>query len=394
MARKLGCWVALTVVLVLVAGTQAFAADPLAVHILYLEQQIARPPALSNLELPPSDLGLQGARQSVIDNNTTGKFLKQTFDLTEVVASPGTDLVAAAKDKLAQFDLILVNAQAPVLLALADLPEAKGKLLFDTGSYDERLREENCRPNVLHTLPTRAMLTDALVQFLVRKQWKQILLVAGLTDDDKAYASALEASVAKFGAKIVQRKDWNANGDKRDTAAEEVPLVTQGPSYDVVAVADEGHDFGATIAYNTWLSRPVVGTHGLVPAGWSPVIESWAAVQLQNRFKALAKRGMAPIDFAAWVAVRLIGETATRTGKADAASVRAYALNDKLQLAAFKGRGLSFRAWNGQLRQPIHLVTADNQVAVAPIEGFLHQRTDLDTLGLDLPESKCKAFQQ
>jgi len=375
-----------------VFAAPALAADPLAIHVLYVEQKIARPPTLSNLDPPPPDLGLQGARLGIIDNNTTGKFLKQSFDLVEVVAEPGADLIAAARPKLAQFDLIVVNAPAPVLLALADLPETKGRLLFDIGAYDERLREEDCRANVLHTLPSRAMLTDALVQFLVKKKWPQILLIAGTTTADKAYAAALEASAAKFGAKIVERKDWTANADLRDTAAEEVPLMTQGAAYDVVAVADEGHDFGATIAYNSWDARPVVGTHGLVPAGWSAVIEPWGAVQLQNRFKTLAKRGMQPVDFAAWAALRLIGEAANRTGVIDAASVRAYALSDKLQLSAFKGRGLSFRVWNGQLRQPIHLVTSDNQVAVAPIGGFLHQRTDLDTLGLDEPESKCKAF--
>jgi len=368
------------------------AAEPLAVHILYLEQKIDRPPTLSNLDPVPADLGVQGARLGIIDSNTTGKFLKLTFDLTEVIAGPGEDIAAKAETQLSGFDLAIVDAPAKALLALADLPEAKGKLLFDAGSPDEALREADCRANVLHTLPTRSMLTDALVQFLVKKQWKQIYLLAGGKDGDKAYASALESSAAKFGAQIVGRKDWATDADVRRTAAEEVPLATQASSYDVVAIADESDQFGNSIAFNTWLSRATVGTHGLVPTGWSPVVEAWGAAQLQGRFKAIAKRPMRDVDFAAWLAVRVISEAVLRTGKAGAANVREFALSPKLLLSAFKGRGLSFRPWNGQVREPIHLVTPGAQIALAPIEGYLHQRTDLDTLGPDQPETKCKAF--
>ena len=239
---------------------------------------------------------------------------------------------------------------------------------------------------------SRSMLTDALVQFLVKKQWAQIYLLAGGADEDKAYAADLEASAAKFGAKIVERKNFTERADMRDTAAVEMPLLTQASAYDVVAITDDSGQFGATVGYNTWLPRPVVGAYGLTPTAWSPVIEQWAAVQLQNRFKALAGRGMQARDYGAWLAVHLIGEAASRTKKTDAPSVRAYALSDTLQLSAFKGRGLSFRSWNGQLRQPIPLVTADSQVAVAPIEGYLHQTNVLDTLGADQPETKCKAF--
>jgi ABC transporter substrate binding protein (PQQ-dependent alcohol dehydrogenase system) len=64
----------------------------------------------------------------------------------------------------------------------------------------------------------------------------------------------------------------------------------------------------------------------------------------------------------------------------------------EFELAAFKGRKLTYREWNGQLRQPILLATAKIQVTVSPQPGFLHQYSELDTLGIDRPESKCKAF--
>ena len=70
-----------------------------------------------------------------------------------------------------------------------------------------------------------------------------------------------------------------------------------------------------------------------------------------------------------------------------------YLLNE-LQLAGFKGRPLSFRAWNGQLRQPMGLAHQSALVAMAPLDGFLHSRNELDGLGYDKPESNCKAFEE
>jgi ABC transporter substrate binding protein (PQQ-dependent alcohol dehydrogenase system) len=48
------------------------------------------------------------------------------------------------------------------------------------------------------------------------------------------------------------------------------------------------------------------------------------------------------------------------------------------------------RDWNLQLRQPILLFDGRNTVSVSPQEGFLHPTSELDTLGADRPETKCK----
>jgi ABC transporter substrate binding protein (PQQ-dependent alcohol dehydrogenase system) len=79
----------------------------------------------------------------------------------------------------------------------------------------------------------------------------------------------------------------------------------------------------------------------------------------------------------------------TRTGSIDAATLYSYLLGDDFEIAAFKGRSLTFRTWNGQLRQPIPLVQPRAVVGQAPLTGFLHPRTELDTLGFDAPETDC-----
>jgi ABC transporter substrate binding protein (PQQ-dependent alcohol dehydrogenase system) len=115
-------------------------------------------------------------------------------------------------------------------------------------------------------------------------------------------------------------------------------------------------------------------------------------VQLQERFEAHAAREMQGRDYAAWLAVRAVGEAVTRTGSAEPAQLRRYMLSEAFALDGFKGRALSFRTWNGQMRQPIAVANAHALVTLAPVDGFLHQRTETDSLGLDQPESTCTAF--
>jgi ABC transporter substrate binding protein (PQQ-dependent alcohol dehydrogenase system) len=188
---------------------------------------------------------------------------------------------------------------------------------------------------------------------------------------------------------IVDERFWKSTHDARRTAQSEVPVLTQEDNYDVVIVADEQGLFGEYLSYRTWLPRPVIGTQGLVGTAWHRTHEQWGAVQLQNRFKESAGRWMREQDYTAWLAVRVIGEAATRTGKVDVESLRSFIRGDDFSVAGFKGKKLSFRSWNGQLRQPILLAAARSLVGVAPLEGFLHPKNELDSLGYDEVETRC-----
>lgn len=372
----------------------ALAQDRMDVAIAYLERVRERPPTLSNLDPVPADEGLAGARLAVEDNATTGRFLGQDYRLIERVVEADGDWTAAAREVLAGTPLVVVNAPADDLLVLADLAEAKGAVLLNAGAPDDALRGEGCRANVLHALPSRAMLADALAQFAGSKRWGDWALIVGPREGDGALAAALERSAAKFGLRLRDRLDWTFDADLRRSASAEVPLFTQDlRDHDVLVVADEANDFARYVLYNTWLPRPVAGSDGLVPAAWHAAVEQHGAAQLQSRFEALAGRDMRAVDYAAWVAARALGEAVTRTGSADPATLRDYMLGEAFELGGFKGRPLSFRPWNGQLRQPIPLAHEGAVVALAPLEGFLHPVNEMDTLGLDAPEAGCAAFQ-
>ncbi|MGB2202291.1 MAG: ABC transporter substrate-binding protein [Pseudooceanicola atlanticus] len=376
----------------LLCCAQAVTAE-VAVSIGHLRVAQLVPPTLSNLDPVPGDLGLAGARTGLSDNATTGRFLGHGYTLSDRDVPEGDDPLSAARAMLAEHRFLLLDAAPEVQLAIADLPEAAGALLFNISEGAAHLRDVECRANLFHTLPSDAMRTDALAQVLVQKRWTDLALITGTHPDDIAYADAMRRSLTKFGLKLRKEKTWAFDSDMRRNASQEVPLLTQDlGDYDALIVADELRDFGRYVLYNTWVARPVVGSEGLSPVGWSPVIEQWGAAQLQSRFAEAHARDMAPEDYAAWAALRTIGEAVTRTGSADPAVLRAYILSDAFELAGFKGRPLSYRRWNGQLRQPIAVVHPRALVAQAPLDGFLHRVNELDTIGLDEPESKCEAF--
>jgi len=382
---------AATAITGITSALSATAADSLAIDILFLHQRVERPPALSNIRPRAPDSGVAGARLGVADSNTTGRFLKHTYTLHEaVVADAGEALVRARAALGRGRTLIVADVPAGTLLALTGDAAIRGRaIVLNAGAPDDSLRTSSCRTGLLHTLPSRAMLSDALAQFLVARRWSKWLVLRGGREEDGAISDAYARSAKRFGAKILDTRTWSFDTDLRRTAQQELPLFTQGGAYDVTLVADEIGDVGEYVPYNTWLPRPVAGTQGLTPVGWHGVVEQWGAQQLQNRFREQAGRYMDDHDYAAWVAVRALAEAVTRTGSVEPAALYAYLLDDQFEIAAFKGRSLTFRTWNGQLRQPVPLVQPRAVVAQAPMTGFLHPRTELDTLGFDAPETQC-----
>jgi ABC transporter substrate binding protein (PQQ-dependent alcohol dehydrogenase system) len=370
------------------------------IAIVLARELRALPPPLSILDVPPQDEGVAGARLAINDNNTTGRFLQQEFALEVVQGANAEELVGEVKKRVdAGAAFVIADSSPQTLIALADALKGRDVLILNAGSSDDRLREADCRPNVVHTTPSRAMLADALAQYLVWKRWRRWLLVRGTEPDDDAFAEVLRRAATRFGAKIVEERPFKYEvGSRRadgghEQIQQQIPALTQNaPAYDVLTVADANGLFGDYLPYRTFDPRPVAGTQGLVPTSWHPALEEWGATQFQNRFRRLAERPMRPLDYDVWVAVRSIGEAATRKKSAAPADLIAHLKSPDFELAAFKGRKLTYRAWDGQLRQPILVASAKLPVTVSPQPGFLHQFTELDTLGIDKPESNCRAY--
>ena len=388
--------IVITVTALLISGV-SFAQTKLEVDIIYLGRQEQPLQPLSLLDMKVEDNGIPGSLLGLNDTQTTGSFLNQFYNIEHIVVDEAADLVSTYRDLLAKGNkLFIADLNAGDLQSIAGIE--KDVLIFNIRARDNILRNEACHANVFHFPPSRAMVTDALAQYLAWKRWTRLVLVSGRHADDKAYATSLRRAAKRFGLKIIEEKNWTAVPGARRTDSghyslqQEVPAFTQFKDHDVLLVADEADEFGEYLPYRTTRARPVAGTHGLKPTSWHRSQEQWGATQIQRRFFKLAGRWMTERDYAAWAAVRTFGEAVTNTGSKEPGILRKFIMSDKFKLAGFKGVALTFRDWNGQLRQPVLVVAPRMLVSVSPQKGFLHERSELDTLGFDKPESACQGF--
>jgi ABC transporter substrate binding protein (PQQ-dependent alcohol dehydrogenase system) len=387
----------LALVSVLGIDFAARAQDTLDIKIGYL-RRAQHQETISLVQMPPPDNGLAGAQMAARDNDTTGRFLNQRYLLVDLHLKAGDDPATAVAELARQgISLIVADLPADDLLKAAEAGKADRILFFNAAATDDRLRQKDCRANVVHTTPSRAMLADGLAQYLVWKKWVRWFLVVGSHERDKLFAAALTRAANRFGAKIVQQREFKDTGGARRTDSgvvqiqQQMPVFTQeAPSYDVLVVADESEVFANNLPYRTWDPRPVAGSAGLVPTSWDASNSLWGGIQMQDRFIAQFKRLMTALDMQAWTAVRMIGEATSRQNFADPNKILDFLKGPELALGAFKGQKLTLRDWDLQLRQPILLTDGRTIVSVSPQQGFLHQFSELDTLGYDRPETQCK----
>ncbi|MEM9060528.1 MAG: ABC transporter substrate-binding protein [Pseudomonadota bacterium] len=374
----------------------ATAQDAIVIKTAILTVKHKREKPISRLDLPPRDIAVAGARQATLDNNSTGKFLNQTYELVEETARP--DKLTAKLDELIAdgVQYVVAVGTADDILTIADHVAGKDVLVLNASAPDGRLRGEDCRPNVLHVAPSRQIIADGLAQYLMWKKWSDWVLIHGSHPEDRLKADAYRRAAKKFGAEIVEERIFEDTGGARRSDSghvlvqKQIPVFTQrAEDHDVTVAADEAGVFAVYLPYRTWDARPVAGDAGLTAGMWHAGHESWGATQLQRRFERKQNRQMRDADYLAWLALRVVGEGVTRAEEKTFAAVRDYILSDAFEVAAFKGEPLSFRPWNNQLRHGVILGDAKLVVTVSPQEEYLHQRTRLDTLGADEPENTC-----
>ncbi len=354
---------------------------------------------ISRFEKFPEDNGFAGAQLADEDNGTTGTFLGHTYE-TMMVAVPPEEADAALDAILADgIRFIILMADDADLTRLADRAAQDGAVVFNAQAEGVALRDNECRANVLHVAPSRAMRADAVAQFALWKRWPRWFLIHGSNPEDQALADAYRRAAKKFGGRIAEEREFEDTGGSRRTdtghvlVQRQLPVFTQdADDHEVVIAADESDVFAPYLPFHLWTPRPVMGAAGLRPVTIHGAHEAWGATQFQRRFEELTGRYIREEDYQVWLSLRVLGEAVIRTMSNDPQTILDYAISDEFELAAFKGVPVTFRPWNGQLRQPILLYDGRITVSVSPQDGFLHQVSPLDTLGLDKPESSCTAF--
>jgi ABC transporter substrate binding protein (PQQ-dependent alcohol dehydrogenase system) len=261
--------------------------------------------------------------------------------------------------------------------------------VLNVAAGTDALREKDCAANLFHLAPSERMRADSLAQALMSRKWSNVLLLNGPSQQDSARSAVAQSALKRYGLKTVAVKPFKLSTDPRERALGNLTLLTTGLVYDVIWVVDSDGEFARSLPYNTSLARPVVGDGGLVAVAWQAQFERFGAPQVSRRFAKIAKRPMTGHDWSAWMAGKSIVAAAVATQKLDAASVH-KALRG-VNLDGSKGVAMQFRLWDRQLRQPIMLTDGQGVVGMMPLEGVMHPRNVLDTLGADEPEKLCKA---
>lgn len=341
----------------------------------------------------PHGRALDAARLAADEAAVELEVLGVDLKIREVLVADAQALPAVlAQLKAAGVHHVLADLPAPALRQLVQLAPAAlgGALVINVGLDDDALRGEQCAAHLLHTSPSRQMHSDALAQYLAARNWRKLLLLQGPLPQDDLQAQALSRSAQRYGLKIVQTRPFKLGTDPRERDLANTRLLTGDREHEVIAVADSMGEFARTLPYATQWPRPVAGSSGLMALAWHPQWERHGGPQLSRRFFKLARRPMQGQDWAAWAAVKAVVAVLADDPKAGMAQQIKRLRSGGIYVDGAKGPRLSFRPWDGQLRQPMFLTHGDGVVGVAPLEGVLHPIEVLDTLGMDEKESACR----
>lgn len=349
--------------------------------------------AYGRVVLKSRDRPFSGAEIGIEDAQSASRVLKTEFALERITVNAPGELAAAvgqARDARG-IRFFILDAPADAFKPLADAVKGRDVLIFNVTAPDDSLRREVCAAELVHTLPSLAMSMDALMQYLVSKKWSNLLVLQGPQPADAAMVKAFESSAKKFGTRIVAKREFKPGTDPREREQNDPALLTAGSrDYDVVFIADHAFDFARQVPYHTVRARPVVGSIDLEPVAWHWTWEHHGAPQVNSRFERRSGgRRMSGLDWAAWIAVKMVVQASLRTRSTDFATQRKFILGEGT-FDGNKGLAVSVRRWDQQVRQAVLLAAPYAVVAKAPVEGFLHKTNELDSLGDDEPETPCR----
>jgi len=132
---------------------------------------------------------------------------------------------------------------------------------------------------------------------------------------------------------------------------------------------------------------------GATAEAWDPALVKFGADTLNERFQKQFHRPMGAPSWCGWVAIKIAWEASLRARAVDGPSIGAFLETSSAQFDGHKGRALSFRPWDHQLRQPVY-VTQARAAGAEPIEvpssrAEEDARTSLDRLGTTRAASIC-----
>jgi ABC transporter substrate binding protein (PQQ-dependent alcohol dehydrogenase system) len=352
--------------------------------------------AYTRIEISPALHPVEGARLAIGDMKIQTDAANVQLSLDEQQATDANDAVAKLQAMAAAGERFAVVDLPGDMLAQIGPAMANTKITLINATAPQDALREMCLPNVMHAAASDRMLADAYTQFLRHRNWLKVLILQGDQPRDKEMADAFQQSAERLAIQVVARKQFTLSTDPANRENNDSLLITGGLDYDVIYIADSLGEYSRKLPYATQLPRPVIGSTGLTAAEWHWSWDQDSATQVTLRFQRAAEgnRVMSGYDWDAWMAVKAIATAYAKSRSTDPDKIDAYLKGPRLKLDGSKGIIMDFRPWDRQLRMPIVLATSNSTVGAAPFPEFLHENNELDSLGVDQPESKCQLAQQ
>lgn len=367
---------------------------------------------------------LQGATFAFEEFEFNAMLVDLTLDVQVEHADTAEEAVAAA-DRLAEGEVELAGIAGGFDLettaALSGWAEEQGMPFLNLAAPSDSLRGELCAPFTFHVAPSAAMYLDAIGGWYIRANFRDWFVVLGDDAESQAQLERTEWMLDNrhFGADISDTAVMAPGGAEAAAQAaaaagsDVVLMLLPTDSQLEFLAAYEAEGAPAAVTGFPWPeaqtrafylaaaeASPTVGSGNRATA-WSATLDLYGARELNARYLA---RWDEPMQFGAWAsyqAVKIFFEANTFAPGLRGEELREYLGADTTVYDVWKGIGSTFRPWDQQLRQTLHLVEIDStaetpmniELLVGELPAIYMPGTDpierLDQLGDLAANSSC-----
>ena len=214
------------------------------------------------------------ARLAINDNNTTGRFLKQEFSLDVVQSASVPSSSRRSQSARAPRRRSFVDRRRQPHHRAGAGRRAQGSRRADHErgfSADDRLREADCRRNVVHTAPSRACWPTGWRSISCGSSWRRWFLVRGRTPTmrplPRPFGAPPSASAPRSWrsarSTLIPATDARTAATSR-SRNKSPPSLRTCPTMTCWWSPTRAANSATTCPIARWDARPVAGTQGLV----------------------------------------------------------------------------------------------------------------------------------
>jgi ABC-type branched-subunit amino acid transport system substrate-binding protein len=351
----------------LYAASKAYAQPqvPRVVRIAHLSRRQGLDAEIASYAIMGAQLGAEEA------DVTAGMFGTKVELIVEDATTPENILTLARKLSTSENVSAIIAAVDDLSTAgLSAFAQQQRVLCLNTAARGGDLRGEKCHRSTFHVEPDLAMYTHAMGQWLVqnnRKRWYYIVAEGATGQEvlDRGSRFLQHQGGTDLGRAVVSA----GQSDYKDVLAHLAPgdaeaIVVALRGDELRHFLDQYKASGLNVLLAgvpldmlaLWQTGPEA-LQGVWVTSWYHGLERFSARELNRRFYRRFERPAEGFAWTNWAAVKLVVEGVLRSASTDASALVNY-LEGAPPFDGHKGRSLTFREWNHQLRQPLYVLKA------------------------------------